>query len=166
MSMSVSRSLLATTRRKAAVVVGAGVLLLGGGVAYAYWSSTGTGSGAAETGSAPAFVVASDPATGDPLTPGGPAQSVAFSVTNPSTGVLNLASVLVTVANADGTTWTAGPTGACSAADYSVGTPAITYGPIAAGAAANGSVTIAMVNRSANQDECKNVTVPLYFAAS
>jgi hypothetical protein len=152
------------TRRTTVIVATATTLVVVGGLAYAYWSSTGVGSGSATTGTSTAFVVASSPPTGAALTPGGPTQSVAFSVTNPSSGSQTLANVAITVANADGTAWDAVP--GCSALDYTVGVPAITYGQIAPAAAANGTVTIGMNNLGTNQDACQGVAVPLYIVAS
>lgn len=154
----------ARKKRTTVIVATAAVLALGGGLAYAYWSSTGTGSGSATTGTSTAFSVASSPATGDALTPGGPAQSVAFTVTNPGAGNQILSSVVVTVANADGTEWTAVP--GCSAADYTIGTPVIPYGELAPGGVADGTVSVSMNNLGTNQDACKLAAVPLYFVAS
>ncbi|MDV8146965.1 hypothetical protein [Arthrobacter sp. B10-11] len=149
-------------RKKRIIITTAALVAIGGGAAFAYWSATGTGTGEASTGETVAFTVLSTPATGDALSPGGPVQTAAFTVTNGNTGTQNLASVTAEVANADGTEWTAGN---CSAADFLVGSPAITTGQLAAGAVANGTVTIQMVNRNANQDDCQGVTVPLYFEA-
>lgn len=154
----------ATKKRFTIIAVVAAFLVFGGGAAFAYWTSTGTGSGTATTGTSVAFVVASTAATGGPLTPGGPTASVAFTVTNPGTGSQNLADVTVTVANADGSDWTAVP--GCSELDYTIGTPVITYGDIAPGGVASGTVTITMNNLTSNQDGCKNATVPLYFLAT
>ncbi|MCG8915005.1 hypothetical protein L6E12_04275 [Actinokineospora sp. PR83] len=154
-----------STKKRALVTAAiVAVLALAGGVAYAYWSSTGTGSGSATTGTSSAFVVASSTATGGPLSPGGPTQTVAFTVTNPGTGAQNLANVAVTVANADGSAWTS--VAGCSAADYSVGTPTVTYGEVEPAGVRNGTVTITMNNLPSNQDGCKNATVPLRFVAS
>jgi hypothetical protein len=152
------------TKKKIVAAVVVGAVATGGGLAaYAYWSSTGTGTGSATTGTSTAFTIATSAATGGPLTPGGPTQTVAFTVTNPSTGSQMLNSVVVTVAKSDGTVWNS-VTG-CSAADYTVGTPAITYGQIAASGVVNGTVTVSMNNLSSNQDGCKNATVPLYLVA-
>lgn len=142
-------------------------MLLGGGVAYAYWSSTGTGTGSATTGDSAQFLVNSTAGT-VALTPGGPGDTIAFTVKNPGTGTQNLSKVLVTVATSTGGTFSvgAGPNPPCTAADYTLGTPAITYGAIAAGATVSGTVTIQMNNLATNQDNCKTVTVPLYFVAS
>lgn len=150
--------------RKATIVIGSTVGALAiGGVAFAYWTSSGSGAGSATAGTSSDFVVTTDTATGDPLTPGGPTDTVAFHVNNPSSGAQYLTSVAVTVANSDGTTWTSG---SCSAADFTVGTPSFTAGQIAAGGTKDGTVTITMKNLPANQDDCKGVTVPLYVAAS
>jgi hypothetical protein len=153
-----------TGRRIIAVLAAVVIVGAGGGMAYAYWSSTGDAAGSATTGTSTAFVVTTLPATGAPLTPGGPAQSVAFTVANPSTGSQNLSSVVATVANSDGSPWTA-VTG-CSAADYSVGTPDIVLGQIAPGGSVAGTVAVSMNNLSSNQDACKGVTVLLYIVAS
>jgi len=64
----------------AAAIVG-GVLAVSGTAAFAYWTATGTGTGQASAGQTVAFKVASTPATGDALTPGGPTQSASFSFT-------------------------------------------------------------------------------------
>lgn len=155
-----------TKKRVIAVAAVATIAAIGGGVAYAYWTSTGTGTGSATTGTSTAFVVASSAATGGALTPGGPTDSVAFTVTNPGTGSQNLSSVVVTVADSAGTAWTS--VAGCSAADYTVGTPVITggYGQIAPAGVKSGTVTITMNNLGSNQDGCKLATVPLYFVAS
>jgi hypothetical protein len=154
----------AKSRKIAVFAVVTGLVLAGGGAAFAYWTSSGTGEGFATTGESTDFVLTSEDPAGEALTPGGPSQSVAFTVANPSTGTLNLANVTVTVANADGSTWTA--VEGCSADDYTIGTPTIVYGPIAGGADADGTVTVSMINSATDQDGCQNADVPLYFVAS
>ncbi|XAS66628.1 hypothetical protein V3C33_14175 [Micrococcaceae bacterium Sec5.7] len=152
-----------TGRKKRIIITTAAMLALGGGAAFAYWSATGAATGAAGTGTSVPFTVTTAGATGDPLTPGGPTQTVGFTVKNPGSGSQNLSSVVVTVANSDGTQWTAAA--GCSAADYTVGTPVVTTGQIAAGADVPGTVTITMKNLATNQDGCKGQSVPLYVAA-
>lgn len=154
----------AKNRKIAVVAVAAGLVLCGGGAAFAYWSASGSGTGEATTGESTDFVISSVGATGGPLTPGGPSQSIAFTVTNPSTGAQTLADVEVTVANSDGSPWTV--VDGCSAADYVVTAPTIVYGVLAGGAHVDGTVTITMVNSTSNQDDCQNADVPLYFAAN
>ncbi|OLF05657.1 hypothetical protein [Actinophytocola xanthii] len=151
--------------RRAAIVLSAVVLLaFGAGVAYAYWSATGIGAGSATSASSSAFTVSSGTPTGGPLTPGGAQSSVPFTVSNLGSGEQRLTKVTVTVAESDGSTWNS--VGGCSAADYTVGTPLITYGNIPGGGSVSGTVSVAMNNLPTNQDGCKNATVPLYFVAS
>ncbi|QCB96576.1 hypothetical protein E5206_06245 [Arthrobacter sp. PAMC25564] len=151
-------------RRRRIAITTAVLLAVGGGAAFAYWSAMGNGTGATSAGTSTSFTVTTTAATGGPLTPGGPAQTVAFTVTNPGTGSQNLAAVSVTVAKSDGTTWDT--VSGCTAADFTVGTPTFTPGEIAASGIKTGTVTVSMINRAQNQDACKNVTVPLYIAAS
>lgn len=146
------------------LVAAVAVVALGGGLAYAYWTAGGSGTGSATTGTSAGFTIASTAPTGGLLTPGGVTDTVAFTVTNPGPGVQHLSNVAVSIAGPTGTAWTA--VSGCSALDYTVGTPAITYADIAQGASAAGTVTITMNNLATNQDACKGVTVPLYFLAS
>src|SRR5581483_8276343 len=105
---------LSRRNKRISAVVAVAIAAAVGGVAYAYWTSTGSGTGSATTGTSANFTVASSAATGGPLTPGGPAETVAFSVTNPGTGTQTLSSVTVSVAGPTGTAWTAVP--GCSSA--------------------------------------------------
>jgi hypothetical protein len=151
--------------KKTTSIAAAALLTVGiAGGAYAYWTSLGSGTGSASTGTSTSWAVTTDAATGSPLTPGGPTQTVTFHVKNDNSGVQHLTAVAVTVANADGTPWTA-VTG-CSAADYTVGAPVVTAGDVVSGATVNGTVTVTMANLSSNQNGCKNAVVPLYVSAS
>jgi hypothetical protein len=152
--------------KKALIATGTGavVAMAIGGLALAYWTTSGNGSGSATTGTSSSFVVTTDAATGGPLSPGGPSESVTIHVNNPSTGHQQLSTVHVTVANSNGSAWTS--VAGCSAADYAVTDPTFSAQDLAAGATYDTSVTIAMNNLSSSQDGCKNVTVPLYVAAS
>lgn len=149
-------------RKKRIIVTTAVLAALGGGAAFAYWSSVGTGTGAAATGTSVPFTVTSQAATGGPLSPGGPSQTVAFTVTNPGTGVQHLTAVDVAIPS----DWSAGTTLPCTAADFTVGTATITKGDIQPSANVPGTVTVTMKNLATNQDSCKGVSVPLVFSAS
>ena len=146
-----------------AVAAASALLLAGGGAALAYWTSTGTGTGTATTEESVDFTIDVSPTTTGSLTPGGPGETVTFSVTNPATGSQRLSSVVVTVAEGGGLDWD--DVAGCSSADYTVGTPVITYGDIAAAGTVTGTVTITMNNLSTNQDPCQGADVPLYFVA-
>ncbi len=150
------------------------IVVVGGGVGIAYWSTTGGGAGAAGVGTNTAVVVTQDGSPGG-LVPGGAAQPIDFTVTNPSaTAPVQIRTVVIGF----GSGFAAG----CSSADFvlvqpskpSVGTPLA----LAAGASLSftsaGSVTataptgasIAMVNSASNQDGCKSSSVPLTFTVS
>lgn len=159
-----------TARNSAVIAVAA--LAIGSGTAFAYWTSTGSGTGAATTGTDTAWAVtvsaptATDGTSTPPLlVPGGVADRVAVQVQNTASGPQHLNGVTMTVANSDGTPWTAVP--GCSAADYQVSTgAAVPSGDLAAGATASGWFTVQMVDSTSDQDACKNVSVPLYVKAS
>jgi hypothetical protein len=152
-------------RRSTIIAIAATVLLsAGGGAAFAYWTASGSGAGVASTGTTTAFTVTTSAPTGGPLTPGGPAETVNFTVANPGTGSQKLSAVVAKVAASDGTVWTA--IDGCSALDYSLGVPTITYGEIAGSSSVSGTVTITMLDLGSSQDACKNASIPLYFAAS
>ena len=155
-----------TKKKLAAVGAGTALVLAGGGLALAYWSSTGTGSGSATTGNSSAFEVSTDAATGGPLTPGGASETVAVHVKNPSSGHQTLTTVHVTVATSTGTAWTSTP--GCSAADYTVTDPTVAAidQDRASGSTYNATATITMNNLPSNQDLCQGVSVPLYVVAS
>jgi hypothetical protein len=151
-------------KRLVTLVAVAGLTVAGTGVAFAYWTADGTGSGAAQTGESVALVISSDPATGPLLSPGGlPGQTVAFHVLNPGTGTERLANVNVRVGEANGDPWAT--TANCSAADYTV---SITDSPAPVAIDPDGTVdgvaTIVMRETGDNQNGCQNLEVPLYFS--
>lgn len=155
------------SKKSKTVVATVAILALGGGAAFAWWTSSGDGVGAGSTGTSTNFVVASSAAVGDPLTPGGvQSQLVAFTVTNPANaGHQTLNGVTVAVAGPAGAVWA--PTG-CSADDYlvSITTPTTFGNNMAPGDVISGTATLTMVDRPADQNACKTLAVPLYFAAS
>lgn len=163
-----------------ALATAAGTLGLSG-VAFGWWTSSGNGSGAASTGTSSLFTVTADSVTTGTLTPGGPTQTVGWTVHNPSTGNQHVASVSVKIANADGSPWSVTVGGlTCNANDFQIAdaaagaaktfSPDADLAPNSASSTADdltGSVTVAMVNRNANQDACQSLSaVPIYVSAS
>lgn len=144
----------------------AGLTLAGSGVAFAYWTSTGSGTGGATTGTSTAFVITADPPAGGPLSPDGPTQTVAYTVTNPNgAGVQTLTGTTVAIAGAGGASWTTVP--GCSAADYTATiTTAPAYAVMQPGDTATGEVTVQMIDTGVDQDACQGAAVPLYFTAA
>lgn len=150
--------------RKTGVVVAALVLIGVGGTAFAYFTSTGSGATEAATGDSTSWQVTTSGVAGEPLTPGGPTDTVEVTVANTNSGVQSLSDLTVVVADKDGKQWTSGK---CTADDFAVAIikpPA--FGDVAPGEKVTGVASVQMVNTNANQDDCKNVKVPLYFYAS
>ena len=155
----------------AALAVTAGVAVTAT-AAFGYFTTSGKGIGSAKVGTDTPWNVTSSNTTNFALTPGGPIDNISIEVANDSTGHQLLSSILVKVANADGTDWD-GP-GNCSAADFAVGgedggaTYTITLDTpedLAAGEIHTDSVSLQMVDRDADQNACRLASVPLYFYA-
>jgi hypothetical protein len=158
-------------------------VLAAAGAAIAFFTSTGTGTGSATVGTSTAWTVGQTGTSGPALLPDpsigtGNIQTKDYSVTNPSNGSQSLNQVVISVAKSDGTTWTAQADTtkpACTASDFSVGSQPVGQaytdtslaGDYTTGQVnSTGTVTVQMIDNGLNQDNCKNVTVPLYFSAS
>ncbi len=151
-------------RKKRIIGTTAALVAIGGGAAFAYWSATGTHNTTASAGKSANFVVTSKIA-GDPLSPNGPVQVATFTVNNPGSGVQELKSIKVSVADSKGTPWVSGD--GCSYEDFAVGTPSFDRTQIEPGKSVTGTVSLQMINRpTVNQDGCQNASVPLHFEAS
>jgi len=157
-----------TTRKAIAAAATGAVVIAASGVAFAYWSSSGSGTGGRATAAnnAAANLKVNQTSAATALTPGG---SVALSgnFDNTNDGSVYVASVTASVhafskqANVDKP--------ACTEADFSITGPSNTPGVIATGLAkgAWNGLTLHMADRadtvagdgSGNQDNCKGLTV-------
>jgi len=158
------------TQKITAVVGGTAAAVLVGGVAFAYWTTSGSGSG---TGSATAGVSNQLSFTQGALTamyPGDSSQPLSVTVANTST----TESAYVSTVKAYITTDKAGCTGADfklggSAAPSTAATAAAltwTATDLAKGGSAVATSTIQFNNTGDNQDACKNATVTVNYVAS
>lgn len=144
-----------------AVAVAGGVLAVSATAAFAYWTANGTGSGTASTaaGSQPLTITA-DTFAGTALTPGGTAQAISGTVTNPNT--FNVPFTLTAAPTVDSTHASAG----CLASWYTV---SLTTPPtsVAANSDVDFAGTVALQNLpSTNQDACKGATVTVTYTAT
>jgi hypothetical protein len=174
-------------RTKIAVGATLGAAVIGGGgmLAFAYFTSTGTGTGSALVGSASNWTVGqTGTSSGGPVYPdasigvtGGHVQTDSYTVTNAGKGSQFLTQVQVSIANANGSAWSSQTNPslpACTAASFSVGGQAVSAvwtdtslaGDFTSNQSKTGSVTVEMIDNGANQNNCQGVTVPLYFSAS
>ncbi|NYG07307.1 hypothetical protein BJ986_001794 [Phycicoccus badiiscoriae] len=154
-------------KRAAAIATGAALTFIVGGVAFAYWSTSGTGTGSATTGTVNPVKINATGTAVSGLYPGAPARNVSGNFDNPNAGTVYVNQVTVAVApgwskQADGTK------AACTAADFTITQPSATAHEIASGTGVDawGPATIAMNNLPTNQDNCKNVTVDLVFSSN
>jgi hypothetical protein len=156
-------------RKRFGLVAGTvAAVLIGGGVAVAYWTSGGTGTGSATAGSVVGVTVSQDTPLPANLYPDGPAQDINFSINNPNTTPATVRISTVTIAITAVTPGPPGPTPACTAADFQLTQP----GPLDADVP-NGSTpftgtgaAIQMIDNGLNQDRCKGATVSLSFTAA
>ena len=148
--------------RNSYVLMGAGAaaILLGGGVAFAFWTSSGTGSGTAAAGTTDSVDITQVGTAITGLYPGGPGQTISIDIANPNDGDVSIGDVTAAVLS----TSDAG----CTAADFAISGPVYGGGTISGGATQPASAaTISMVNDALrNQDACKGVTVTLEFTAA
>ncbi|MEP7192745.1 MAG: hypothetical protein ABI903_07755 [Actinomycetota bacterium] len=150
------------------VAVAATLLLFGGGAAFAYWTTSGSGSGTATTGT-------NNPVTINQTTvipgmyPGQAAVTLAGTFNNSNPGNAYVTAVTAPSYAIDAAHVTAGCT--VAQGNYVLGgTATITGNDVAPGTPAVGSswtgLTIQMVNLGTNQDACKGATVTITYASS
>src|SRR4051812_22011599 len=120
------------------------IVAAGAGVAFAYWTTSGTGTGSAHTGNVAGITINQTTTVSD-LYPGGSAADLAgnFTNTNPSAAYVKQVTVAVDPA------WSAKADltlPACSAADFTLVQPGATNADVAAGtnvgAWAGGSIAL------------------------
>ncbi|MGB8650998.1 MAG: hypothetical protein WCD35_10095 [Mycobacteriales bacterium] len=168
------------SRIQKSLVAGAAVAgLAGSGVAFAYWTTSGSGSGTGSTtvGTVDKLTFTQNPAGAAdtsvdlaPMYPGDSPQSLTVRVRNTSGESAYVAHVKAYITT---------DKGGCTAADFKLGgvpSTAVdastaealswTAADLAAGAAANATSTVQFNNTGANQDACKGATVTLNYLAS
>lgn len=142
-------------------------LLIGGAVAYAYWTSGGTGSGTASTGNTVGVTV-NQTSTPSGLYPGGPAQALSGNFSNPNSGAIFVTSVSASISSVTGPNITVGTP--CDASDYTLaGFPVSIGRQIPAGNNVDSwsGGTVALVNKpAANQNGCKGATVNIAYTSN
>ena len=140
--------------RKFLVVSGVVVTLAIGGIAYAYFSSTGSGTGTASVGSSSALTIhASAPTTLYP----GTSSTVSFTVDNPSPGHKRIGTIHLASVDTPAS---------CSAADFTM--PDVTANQDVAsgnGIAITATGTLTMANNG-NQDACQAGTITLHLTSN
>ena len=167
-----------TLRKKILAGAAAAALVAGvGGAAFAFFTSTGSGTGSATVGNATAWSVTGIGTTGPALLPGVGSQTIAYTVTNGGASAQTLNAVkLVIDTDGSGNVLDANASNApvpnCKAADFvptdnNVGLPASEAGtsPGPAGSY-SGSSTLVLHDSGSPQDACQGVSPAFHVNAS
>ena len=148
------------------IAVGVGAATLGlSGVAYAYWTTSGSGTGSATAGSDVAAdkIALAQVGSISGFYPGGAAQNIVVKAHNPAAFSQKVGEVTVTVADS-------GVAGGCTASNWQITNVADSFGILAAGGdsdpAGQTVATIALKETGVNQDVCKGVTPVLTFTSA
>lgn len=161
-------------KRAAAIGAVAALSIVGGSVAYGYWTTTGTGGSTAATGTSKAFSVSVTKGTPVALAPGLGSQSYTVTVTNPAdAGVQFLNSVTARIGATETDAWSQSVGSLeCTADDFTVSsvtpTGSDTFGEdLEPGEPWVGTFTVSMDNEQRDQDACKSINnLPLFVKAS
>jgi hypothetical protein len=157
--------------KKQYLVAGVAALVIAGtaGTALAYWTSTGSGSGSATTGSDTSSLAITDLSTPSNLAPGVTAGAVTFTVTNSGTSSAHVNQVTISLVSISGAGTDAGKP-ACTTADYTLSNPVQTVNQTIAPSghfdASASTATLGFNSTAANQDNCQGATVNLAYASN
>ncbi len=153
LKLSMKRKTLAT------VVVSVALLGIAGG-AFAYWTNTGSGTGAASTGTTSSVIV-NQTSTVTGLAPGLAAQALSGNFDNPNSGPVYVTAVTAAVSGTDKV--------GCGATDYTIAGTASVAAQVVSGTGVGSwsGLTIQFNNKvGTNQDACKNAAVTITYTAS
>jgi hypothetical protein len=160
------------SRRRAAIVIVpavAGVFVAG--TAFAYWTTSGTGSGSGDSGTTQAVTV-SQTSTVTNLVPGGADQNVDFKINNPKSTSQRVNGVTIAVSTITTAGGVAIPTTgvgvSCSPADFLITQPAALNADVPNGDTvfSSSGAKIHMINAAYNQNGCQNAIVNLSLTAA
>ncbi len=150
------RNQTSTVRRRVLGPTAAAIVLMlgiGAGSAYAYWKSTGLGTGQATTGTSQAVTIATNATAGTLLQPGGTGDLV-ITATNPNAAPVQITAI------------TLGAIGGCTTPAISLAAPSTSYLPFTIPANANNQrlvVAGALTMGTGASSGCQGVafTIPL-----
>lgn len=177
------------TKKRLLVALAAIGVLVVAGTAFAYFTSSGSGTGSANVGTdagnnwsvtqtGASGTMYPDPAgSGSAVGNGANVETLTYDVTNNAKGSLGLASVTAQIATNTGATWSSTDTNgdpACNASDFSINgqpvgssaTDTALAGDVAAGqTTATSTFKVEMIDNGLNQNSCQGVTPPIYYTA-
>lgn len=153
--------------KKRFAVLGIVAILATAGIAVAYFTSTGSGTGSATVGSATAFKVTVSAATGGPLYPGSGSENLAYTVKNEGSGAQNINSTSAVVASKGGNITQSGvEVAGCKASWFTATDSSPAPVSLKGGESAPGSVEVTMQDSGTNQDACQGTSPDVTVSAS
>lgn len=153
--------------KKRFAVLGAVAILAMAGIAVAYFTSTGSGTGSATVGSATAFKVTVAAPTGGPLYPGSGSENLAYTVKNEGSGAQNVNSTSAVVASKGGNITQEGvEVAGCKASWFTATDSSPAPANLKGGESASGSVEVTMQDSGTNQDACQGTSPDITVSAS
>jgi hypothetical protein len=173
-----------TTKRKmknrtVAILAGIGVAVLGGGIAFAYFTGVGAGSGTAAVGSNNPIVVTQTGAL-TAVGPGIAPQPLSGKFTNANTGPVFVGSVSAVVTGVPSGVPSGATTPPCTATDFIITggtggaapfnnaytTPVNHEVAVGTNIDAWSGLTLQFNNKATNQDACKNAAITITYTAN
>jgi hypothetical protein len=153
-------------KRRGLVLAGVALTLAVGGIAYAFWTGggSGTGSGAAATGVSD--LVVNQTTTLDPMYPGDSAQTISGNFDNPNPGPVYVSTVSVSI---DSVTSGSSAAVGCDKSDFTLSNTTMNVNnqvPSGTHVGSFSGATIKFNNKATNQDACKGVTVNLAYSVA
>lgn len=159
------------TKKRVILALGVVAALVVAGAAVAFFTSTGTGTGSAQVGSAAHWTMTPSAATGGPMFPGSGTSTIAYTVKNPGADNRHLNGTSAAVAN-DGATPDANivengsPVAGCHASWFT----ATDTGPgaqnVPGGATVSGSVAVTMQDSGTDQSSCQSHNPDITISAN
>jgi hypothetical protein len=152
-----------TKKKIAAVVAGVAIVGASSGVAFAYWTQSGSGTGTAATGSTQAITI-NQTSTITGLYPGDLPHTLSGNFTNPNPSKVFVEAVTADSITIDSTHATAG----CTPGDYTLGGTAVVHGEIAVGLNVGTwtGLTVQMKDTVLNQDACKGAQLTIAYSSN
>ncbi|MCW3065676.1 MAG: hypothetical protein JWN32_2848 [Solirubrobacterales bacterium] len=155
------------TKKRGVILAGLASLVIAG-VAMAYFTAGGSGTGTASVASAQSALTANQTTALTAMYPGDSAQTISGTFDNPNSGPIYVTTVTASIASV--TKAVGAPAGTCDATDFTLAGAAMTVGTEVATGLAKGAWTGATLKfndkTTTNQDACKGATVNLSYAIS
>jgi hypothetical protein len=165
------RKLFSTKRRIVSGVLSVAILAGTAGIAAAFFTSSGNGTGQASVGAPTNWVVTAGPVTGGPLYPGSGSEIVPFTITNNGGGNQAFSTLTATVVSSGGNitqngTALPGCLSVWFTATAAASSPVAGTSIAGSGGTATDNVTVTMLNPAVNQNVCQNATPDINLAVS